>query len=160
MPNLRMSACAVAWQLLAALAFNEAGSGRLLDADLETSNALKRQNTDGQIDAQILVGGHLLHLVAVHSLCSARSTCRRYRAAMPLIVSRAAYECVCQHSHWTTTLHLSRTRKRRPSLEASLHPVFSFLRRECPTRGLGSDNDQVAGDQKKLPLARATASHG
>ncbi|KAH0498409.1 hypothetical protein TgHK011_005662 [Trichoderma gracile] len=72
---------------------------------------------------------------------------------MPLIVSRAAYECECKHSHWTTTLHLCRTK-------ASLHPVFSFLWRECPTRGLGSDNDQVAGVQKKLPLARAAASHG
>ncbi|KAH0498408.1 hypothetical protein TgHK011_005662 [Trichoderma gracile] len=29
---------------------------------------------------------------------------------MPLIVSRAAYECECKHSHWTTTLHLCRTK--------------------------------------------------
>lgn len=51
------------------IGFNEAGLRRLLCADPETSNALGRQTNDGQIDAQKLVGIHLLHLVAIHSAC-------------------------------------------------------------------------------------------
>ncbi|KAL6872664.1 hypothetical protein HDV57DRAFT_255202 [Trichoderma longibrachiatum] len=88
----RLSACAGAWQLLAALA--SARRGRGVPALCRSRDEQRPQTTNngGQIDNPNTCWDNSLHLDAVHSACGVRSTCRRYRAAMPLIVSRAAYE--------------------------------------------------------------------